>query len=74
MSTTTLHSIAAPEPLRFQRWRTALLLLWVALVAVQAMIWLNAANVAAALMAIAGGGLAVHVIARPARLRARSCW
>lgn len=70
MSTTTLHSIAAPEPLRFQRWRTALLLLWVALVAVQAMIWLNAANVAAALMAIAGGGLAVHVIARPARLRA----
>lgn len=70
MSTTTLQSIAAPRPLRFQRWRTAVLLAWGAMVAVQALIWLNSANVAAALMTIAGGGLAVHVMARSARLRA----
>jgi hypothetical protein len=55
MSTITLQSIAAPRPLRFQRWRTVLLLGWIAVVVVQALIWLNAANVAAALMAIAGG-------------------
>jgi len=70
MSTITLQSIAAPRPLRFQRWRTVLLLGWIAVVVVQALIWLNAANVAAALMAIAGGSLAVHLMARPARLRA----
>lgn len=70
MTTIALRSITAMQPLRFRRWRTAFLLCWSVVVAVQALIWISAANVAAALVVIAGGALGVHVMGRAARLRA----
>ncbi|WP_137927833.1 hypothetical protein [Cupriavidus sp. 2SB] len=70
MTATTLQIAAAPRPLRFQRWRTAFLLVWSATVGVQALLWLNSANVAAALLVIAGGLSGIHVMARVERLRA----
>jgi len=70
MSTVTLRSITATQPLRFRRWRTAFLLCWSIVVAIQSLIWLSADNLAAALVVIAGGTLGVHVMGKSARLRA----
>lgn len=70
MPAMTLQSVAVHRPARFQRWRITLLLGWAALVAVQSLLWLSAANMAAALLVVAGGVLGVHTMARPARLRA----
>ncbi|RZT31851.1 hypothetical protein [Cupriavidus agavae] len=70
VTTFTLQTAPTRRPVRFQRWRTAFLLAWAGLVAVQALLWLNAANVAAALLVIAGGVSGIHVMARVARLRA----
>jgi len=70
MTTITLRSITATQPLRFRRWRTAFLLCWSVLVAMQSLLWLSAENVAAALVVITGGTLGVHVMGRSARLRA----